>query len=242
LLMLVCAVTAAQVRADDLRAAVQLDTGAFYIWSEGPTDFNLTSYTLTSGDSQLLSGNWLPIANNYDASAGGMVDEDDNWLVISQTPADLSEGEFLGDGGLLTPLQPISLGNVWLMSGTRQLALTATEGNLNVVPVNITYILPGDFDADEDVDMDDYTVWRSGFGITTGGSFVVGDGNGDGRVDVADYTVWRDNLGATSSLPGALGLATAVSIPEPATVMLAGIALVGVIVRRRFAARPAIQG
>ncbi len=46
--------------------------------------------------------------------------------------------------------------------------------------------LPGDYDHDDDVDADDYGVWKQNFGST---SNLFADGNGNGRVDAADYTV-----------------------------------------------------
>lgn len=49
----------------------------------------------------------------------------------------------------------------------------------------------GDFDADGDVDRDDYLVWRSSYNAV--GSNLPADANGDGRVDGADYLVWRDH-------------------------------------------------
>lgn len=53
----------------------------------------------------------------------------------------------------------------------------------------------GDYDADFDVDTDDYIAWQNGF-LGSGPA----DGNGDGTVDIADYTVWRDSVGAESKL------------------------------------------
>ncbi len=53
--------------------------------------------------------------------------------------------------------------------------------------------LPGDYDGNEIVDQDDYSLWMQQFGQT--GNGLVADGNTDGIVDSADYTLWRDNLG-----------------------------------------------
>jgi hypothetical protein len=77
---------------------------------------------------------------------------------------------------------------------------------------------PGDYDADLDVDTDDYHVWRAGF---TGTTELSADGNGDGIVDAADYAVWRKNLGTSITLPSQTASAT--SVPEPATLHLAWI-------------------
>ena len=87
-------------------------------------------------------------------------------------------------------------------------ALITGGGTLTVTSAPV----PGDYDADGDVDADDYGVWNSTFGSTTD---LAADGNGNGVVDAADFTVWRDNEGATSS----------VAVPEPSTLVLALAAL-----------------
>lgn len=50
----------------------------------------------------------------------------------------------------------------------------------------------GDYDNDNDVDEDDYLVYKSNFGRV--GLELAGDGNRNGIVDAADYTVWRANF------------------------------------------------
>lgn len=71
----------------------------------------------------------------------------------------------------------------------------------------------GDYDRDQDVDADDYRVWRSSYGQA--GEGLAGDGNGDQTVNAADYTVWRDNL--TENATPLSGFA---SVPEPAGLWL----------------------
>ncbi|TWT47286.1 hypothetical protein [Botrimarina hoheduenensis] len=59
----------------------------------------------------------------------------------------------------------------------------------------LTYVpAQGDYDADNDVDTDDYAAWQAAYGA------LGADGNADGLVDVADYTVWRDNVGQEGRL------------------------------------------
>ncbi len=69
-------------------------------------------------------------------------------------------------------------------------------------------LLAGDYDADGDVDGDDYTAWRSSFGTAN----ALADGNHNGVVYAADYVVWRKNLGA--SVHSALGATVGVAVPE----------------------------
>ncbi|QDV79216.1 M14 family zinc carboxypeptidase [Botrimarina mediterranea] len=80
--------------------------------------------------------------------------------------------------------------------------------------------LAGDFNYDGVVDAADYTVWRDAEGAT--GPGLVADANGDQVVDALDYAVWQDNYGAT--LAGAAG-----AVPEPAAVVVALLAVVGMV-------------
>ncbi len=66
---------------------------------------------------------------------------------------------------------------------------------------------PGDFNGDGRVDAGDYTVWRDGLGTT---------------YDQADYTTWANNYGAVLSVAG-----SAASVPEPAAMILAMLAVAG---------------
>jgi hypothetical protein len=81
--------------------------------------------------------------------------------------------------------------------------------------------LPGDYDRDNDVDADDYIIWRNTFGQVVDMPYDHADGNGDGAIDASDYIVWRKNL-----VPQAVGAGvTTISsnevtgVPEPSTVM-----------------------
>ena len=79
-----------------------------------------------------------------------------------------------------------------------------------------------DFDRDGDVDNVDYGIWRGAFALNN-----YGDANGDSLTDAADYVVWRDQYGL--GLPVAMGSA----IPEPTTISLVALALLGLRRRQR---------
>src|SRR5690606_16677972 len=80
-----------------------------------------------------------------------------------------------------------------------------TSGQVTLLAV----ALPGDFNGDNQVDADDYTLWKQQFGSV--GDFAA-DGNGDQVVDAADYTLWRNNLGA--GVVGDDAALTASAVPE----------------------------
>jgi GH18 family chitinase len=79
--------------------------------------------------------------------------------------------------------------------------------------------LSGDYNGDGVTDENDYNVWLSSYGATSGN--MSADGNGDGIVDTADYTIWRDHMTAG---PGS-GATSSQSVPEPATAGQLAIAL-----------------
>ena len=82
--------------------------------------------------------------------------------------------------------------------------------------------LVGDYDIDGDVDLADYTRWRTTCGNTVSPAGNLADGNRNGKVDAADFVVWRDNLGATISSGAAVGGSVA---PEPTSGILLVAAL-----------------
>ena len=81
--------------------------------------------------------------------------------------------------------------------------------------------VPGDFDEDGDVDNDDLSLWKSGFGTPTGAAVPDGDADGDGDVDNADLMIWQRNY--TGPL-----LAT-IPVPEPSGMLLQAMGILAVV-------------
>lgn len=85
--------------------------------------------------------------------------------------------------------------------------------------------LPGDYDGNGLVNVDDYTAWKRAF---ASGDDLLADGNLDGLVNLADYAIWRDNLGRTweDLTSNDASFATAARVPEPsaAVLLIAGLA------------------
>ncbi|MBA3483899.1 MAG: hypothetical protein H0T51_19000 [Pirellulales bacterium] len=107
------------------------------------------------------------------------------------------------------------------------------EHPTNAAPTLIIDFVPGsqsvlgDYDGDGDVDAEDLTVWRNGFGQT--GPDLPADGDADDDVDGHDFLIWQQNLTG----PG--GVTAVTTIPEPAGCAIALAALLGVGVLRRNA-------
>jgi GH18 family chitinase len=99
----------------------------------------------------------------------------------------------------------------------RSLLRAAYDAKLALEPV------PGDYDGDRDVDIDDFNLWRSTFGSVTD---LRADGNGDLVVNAGDYVIWRKH-----SAPGG-GSSAPASVPEPRAAYLILFAAVLRFVRR----------
>jgi hypothetical protein len=105
--------------------------------------------------------------------------------------------------------------------------LTNTLGAANY-PLNLTQ-LPWDYNHDGVVDAADYTVWRDTLGSTTD---LRADGNGSGKIEAEDFDFWRGRYGYTVGGAGAGGVSS-VSVPEPATVVLAFAGMIAIAATRR---------
>ncbi len=79
--------------------------------------------------------------------------------------------------------------------------------------------VPGDFDADLDVDGDDLPAWQAAYGSTA-----AGDADGDLDTDGADFLLWQRSLG----LDLTAGVAAGATVPEPAA-MLSALAIPAVL-------------
>jgi len=99
------------------------------------------------------------------------------------------------------------------------------DGLTRIGDVLVTSV--ADYNRNGIVDAADYTVWRDSLGSTTN---LAADGNGNGTIDPGDYDVWKMSFGesALGSGVGAAGLSGAnASVPEPASVVLFGFAILG---------------
>jgi hypothetical protein len=91
---------------------------------------------------------------------------------------------------------------------------------LDLAPVALAELVPGDFNQNGEVDAADYAVWRETLNQT--GAGLAADANNDMVVDLADYNFWRARFGAKAATTSALLPAT---IPEPAAGLLLLLAI-----------------
>lgn len=89
-----------------------------------------------------------------------------------------------------------------------------TDGAYELYAVMLNEEMPGDFDGNGVVDAADYTVWRDGLGST---------------YTAADYNVWKANFGRGAGSGSAGNSPVNAAVPEPASVLLVGGAIAGLI-------------
>jgi hypothetical protein len=98
--------------------------------------------------------------------------------------------------------------------------------------VGPTPVLTADFDENGIVDHLDFSRWQTGSGMTTGATHADGDTDADRDSDGADFLAWQQQFGS-----GMSAIASSQTFPEPSTVvLLGGLAVVGMLVRRRLCA------
>lgn len=96
--------------------------------------------------------------------------------------------------------------------------------------------LPGDFNLDGAVDLQDYSMWRDSVGAL--GFALPADADRNYRVNQADYALWQANFGRRWGAAGQFALA---AVPEPGAVGLLLLAMFAALWRIRGAASPASQ-
>jgi hypothetical protein len=112
-----------------------------------------------------------------------------------------------------------------------------TMGSVDLTPPPMP---TGDYNGDQMVDAADYTTWRDTLGQAVATMGDGADGDADGMIDDGDYDFWVLHFGEV--LPGAGGGAAAsAAVPEPATLGLATLGLLMLVLtassRRPCAAR-----
>ena len=120
------------------------------------------------------------------------------------------------------------------LSGDLELISDATTGGGQRLPISGFQIvstglprIPGDFDADGDVDRTDVALFVAAYGNTSGGGFPSGDYDGDGKTGLSDLALTQLHFGESTEVlsPSA--------VPEPTALFIAAIGLLGLVSRSR---------
>lgn len=234
--------SARAVHAADIYAQLFPLTGEVRLLNKdaSPIPFVYYSITSESGALDALPSQWKSITQNYDAPFGsspgnGLIDPDGEWIKLSSTSAELTEGSLDIDGGSLPAYRAISLGLIWNPHVVPFPDLEFVAGDdLQTHNVIVELALDGDFSRNNVVDAGDYILWRRYVDSMTAW---FADGDLDGVVDMDDYLVWQANFGVTLPLPpyevGSGGLSGGVPEPTSAVLVLLSAAALPVALRRR---------
>lgn len=122
-----------------------------------------------------------------------------------------------------TPVESVSISFAGIQNSASR-AAGATGSHIYLALASL-YLGP-DFNRDGDVDGDDLTQWRAGFGV--GELQVQGDATGDGAVDGVDLLIWQRQLVHNSGTAPATTRA-----PEPKTGLLAALLVGKGVIRSR---------
>ncbi len=163
------------------------------------------------------------VADDGNPTAGGPI------IAEWDAGATLNNGEVLASRRLayLTGSREVS-GVSGHTAGLFDLSEDGAQMFLNAVDYVVPFlgppVVPGDVDGNEVVDFADYEIIRENF-FNAVTSREMGDLNRDGVVEWQDFREWKDNR--------TLAVAGAAAIPEPATLVLALLALGSLSVRGR---------
>jgi hypothetical protein len=191
--------------------------------------FDGESYAGSSGHGQivpidnLLDGHWYRLAASIGEGLTGnsflmrLDDYGTNGLSFNST---LAESGFQNGGTKVG------------VNGTYAGFFGATYNGNGAVAFDEFHTTFGDFSANGNVDAADYTLWRDTYGTRDRRT----NHSGDYIVDESDYQIWRDNFGRSALFHAVPSAASAITLPEPATLVLMILAAAGWCLRRGRAA------
>jgi len=183
----------------------------------------------------------------------GVVNIDNNHMVVADpggVPDDATFSSIIGW---------VKNSAITSTAGTPGYAVGLVDGNdgvsgspVSANTIEAAYTLYGDANLDDKVDATDFGIFAPNFGLSTTLGWEAGDFNYDGKVDATDFGLFAPNFGLTDSgvdlsLPAADYAAlnafaaanglSLTSVPEPASTAMVVMAGLGILRRRRRAAR-----
>jgi hypothetical protein len=215
-------------RSPTLALEVDTVTGQVRLFNPTIASAEINGYELASTAGSLNLAGWNSLSDqNLDAvdgpdvgtAAGNGIGETWDEAAGSSSFA-LQEG-FLFGSTILPAGGSLSLGAAFDTAvNVRDLSFKYRRTDGALTEGSVTYFesaIPGDFDADADVDGEDLMIWNANFGSTSADP-TSGDANGDGDADGRDFLVWQRNL------TGSLASQAIAAVPEPSALTLAAAA------------------
>lgn len=186
------------------------DGEADVIWRVAPST-PPTLGVFTSGELGSLGGMRWGLGGSFGTDLYVLAVEQQKILRIA---ADGTASEFASE----LPLTPeLALGDIEFSADGRRLFVGSGTTVLEIVADEIALKPDADFDADGDVDGNDFLSWQKGLGTTEPGR-ADGDANNDLQVDGGDLAIWSEQFGRTPSPEATI-------VPEPRSSTIVFLAL-----------------
>jgi hypothetical protein len=222
-----------------LRITVNRSNGSITLSNNTGAAVNLSGYSITSDFEALTPGNWLSIAENYDAGSPGMnqVDAAHNWAELTNPNAhgDLSEADLeSGTGASLANGRTIPLSNApaWIRNYDEDLVFQYVS-NGQVVDGIVSFIGNsnnpfefGDLDTSGSITAADWVIQRNNqhtslSGLSLAEAYRVGDLNRDLQNDHADFVLFKQAFEDANGAGSFVAMLTGdFGVPEPASMLL----------------------
>ncbi|MCA9241338.1 MAG: PEP-CTERM sorting domain-containing protein [Planctomycetales bacterium] len=222
-----------------LRLVVNTVGGGVTLVNDSGVGVAIDSYEIVSDSGSLDPSGWFSL-QDQDYEGNGTPGSGDGWEIAGGTSQkQLIESYLLGDS-MIPNGASIPLGSAFDFDklGVQQdlgfsyhvagVGAVLTPGEVEFV----TIAIDGDYNSNGIVDAADYTVWRDTLGSTTD---LRADGNGNNQVDAGDYGYWRARYGSTAAIAAAP--IAGVAAPEPGSLGILVLGLVGLAVRRSRSTR-----
>lgn len=216
-----------------LTLEVNTVTGQVQLKNQTGAAVQVDYYEIKSAGNSLKPTTWTSLQDQNLAGFPAGNGSGNGWEEAGGSAAGVLSESFLTGSSSVGAAATVNLGAAFNAAGAQDLVFRYA-----VVP---PAALTADFDSDGDADGADFLAWQRSNGLTTGATKAQGDANGDGAVNADDLALWKSQFGGGGFAgPGVLvrGVVTYVgaavsAVPEPASIIYIGAALMGAVVMRR---------
>ena len=225
-----------------LRLEVDRDTGEIAVVNGTALPVDIAGYTISSDSGALIQGNWDPIAGRLDSNGSGLIDNDGAWTRLTQpgqtnnlAEASLDAADDAGGGTIglgqqlaLSSEGPGVASGAWLRTPNEDLTFQYISGG-EVVSGIVSYtgasLIAGDFDADGDIDSDDWVITRDNqradlSNLSPAEAYLLGDLDGDLANGHADFAAFKELFDVANGAGSFTAMIQSLAVPEPGAVCL----------------------
>jgi hypothetical protein len=214
-------------------------TGEVRIENHTSIAFKLKSYSIASTAGSLDVAHWNSITDTGDSNSGGSFDPTGVWTKDSTLATLLAESTTGLGGQLAATSGARSVGNAWLRTPFQDLQVNYVLGDGSTGIADVSYlgspIARSDLNGDGLINAADWTIFlanvnKSFAGQSAATAYLGGDLNGDGANNYRDFRLFQNDYIARNGQAAFNALLG--SIPEPSTLLLTAMGIVGLALRR----------